>query len=339
MKRKRYMRIGVIALVLLVVAAGVYKARYLIADMWVVCTSPPDTAGGWVKYSGNPVLGQPLGTCFDPTLLKEDGRYRMYFSWKRAKGIGLVESEDGIHWSDPVLALPGEPRHAWEERVNRQIVIKKGGVYHMWYTGQSWTNSAIGYATSRDGRTFTRMSDKPVLKAEAPWEGVAMMCPHVIWDDGQKVFRMWFSAGGQVEPDAIGYATSPDGLNWTRYGGNPIFVKGPAGSWECDKVTGCQIVVKDGWHYMFYIGFSELLHSGIGLARSRDGIHNWERHWANPIISPGLTHDSFDNEAAYKPYALCEDQGWRLWYNGRTGWLEQIGVASLGKADLGFDRR
>ena len=30
------------------------------------------------------------------------------------------------------------------------------------------------------------MSDKPVLSAESPWEKVAVMCPHVIYDDKAK---------------------------------------------------------------------------------------------------------------------------------------------------------
>ena len=38
------------------------------------------------------------------------------------------------------------------------------------------------------------------------------MCPHVIWDEEMKLFRMWYSGGEQYEPNAIGYATSPDGL-------------------------------------------------------------------------------------------------------------------------------
>jgi hypothetical protein len=36
------------------------------------------------------------------------------------------------------------------------------------------------------------------------------MCPHVLWDEGPAV-RMWYSAGEQYEPNAIGYATSSDG--------------------------------------------------------------------------------------------------------------------------------
>ena len=38
---------------------------------------------------------------------------------------------------------------------------------------------------------------------------------------------MWYSGGEQNEPNAIGYATSPDGLTWTKHGSNPVFVPDP----------------------------------------------------------------------------------------------------------------
>ena len=54
-------------------------------------------------------------------------------------------------------------------------------------------------------------TEKPVLSAEAAWEKVAVMCPHVIYDDEQGRYHMWYSGGEQYEPNAIGYATSPTG--------------------------------------------------------------------------------------------------------------------------------
>jgi beta-1,2-mannobiose phosphorylase / 1,2-beta-oligomannan phosphorylase len=41
-----------------------------------------ETTSGWVKHTRNPVLGGDLGTCFDVSVLKEDGKYRMWFSWR-----------------------------------------------------------------------------------------------------------------------------------------------------------------------------------------------------------------------------------------------------------------
>ena len=81
-----------------------------------------------------------------------------------------------------------------------------------------------------------------MLSAEAPWEKVAVMCPHVLWDAEKRLYRMWYSAGEQYEPNSIGYATSPDGLHWTRHLKNPVFAADPARPWEQHKVTACQVI-------------------------------------------------------------------------------------------------
>jgi predicted GH43/DUF377 family glycosyl hydrolase len=190
------------------------------------------------------------------------------------------------------------------------VVVKRGDGYHLWYTGQAKDRSWIGYATSPDGVTWKRMSAKPVLSPEKPWEKVAVMCPHVLWDEQLKLLRMWYSGGEQYEPDAIGYATSPDGLAWTRHEGNPIFKFDPSAEWEKHKVTACQVVRQGDWHVMFYIGFRDEHHTQIGVARSRDGITNWQKHPANPIIRPGI--NKWDHDACYKPYAIFDGKKWLL---------------------------
>jgi predicted GH43/DUF377 family glycosyl hydrolase len=293
-----------------------------------------ETAGGWVKSDKNPVLGGALGTCFDVSLLREDGRFRMWFSWRPKQSVALVESKDGLSWSKPVIVLGPKKASGWEEDINRPVVIRSGGLYRMWYTGQAKGRSSIGYATSADGKTWKRVSDKPVLTAEKPWEKVAVMCPHVLFDDKDKLFRMWYSGGEQHEPNAIGYATSKEGLTWSKHEKNPIFRPNPKNAWEKDRVTACQVIAHGGWHVMFYIGFSDQHHARIGLARSRDGITGWQRHRANPIIRPGKGR--WDSDAVYKPYAILDGKRWLLWYNGRKGGVEQIGVASHEGEDLGF---
>lgn len=297
---------------------------------------PHETAPGWVKWPANPVIGGELGTVFDVSVLAEGGKFRMWASWRPRKSIALFESSDGIHWSDPVIVLSPNPDQVWEEDVNRPAVIRKGGFYHMWYTGQSGgERSSIGYAVSFDGTSWQRMSTEPVLRPELPWEKVAVMCPHVIWDETLGLYRMWYSGGEQYEPNAVGYATSPDGLHWTKHPENPIFVPDSSHEWEQDRVAGAQVLQFGGWHYMFYIGFRDIHHAQIGIARSRDGITNWERHPQNPVIRPG--RGSFDEDACYKPFALFDGRRWLLWYNGRRGSLEQIGLAVHEGEDLGFD--
>lgn len=138
----------------------------------------------------------------------------------------------------------------------------------------------------------------------------------------------------KYEPDAVGYATSVDGSKWQKHAQNPIFVPDAKSAWERHKVTGVQVQKQGDWYLMFYIGFRDVDHAQIGLARSKDGISNWQRLPANPIIRPGK--GEWDEDACYKPYAIFDGSKWLLWYNGRRGSLEQIGVAFHQGAELGF---
>ena len=300
---------------------------------------PNDTSAGWRKYDRNPVMGGKFGTCFDISVLQDGGKYRMWLSWRPRQSVALVESSDGIHWSEPPrIVLAPRPASGWEDDINRPVVLKRADGYHMWFTGQAkGENSWIGYATSADGVQWKRMSDKPVLSFEEPWEKVAVMCPHVLWNADQKSYQMWYSGGEQTEPDAIGYATSRDGLTWTKHKSNPIFTADPATAWETQRVTGCQVEKRGDYYLMFYIGFRDIEHAQIGLARSKDGITGWERHPANPIVRPGK--GEWDHDACYKPFAIFDGRKWLLWYNGRHGGLEQIGVVLHEGEDLGFQPR
>jgi predicted GH43/DUF377 family glycosyl hydrolase len=157
----------------------------------------------------------------------------------------------------------------------------------------------------------------------------------VIWDEEEQIFKMWYSGGEQYEPDAIGYATSKDGLHWKKYRKNPVFVYNQSNEWEQHKVTACQVIKRDHDYLMFYIGFKSLEYAQIGMARSKDGISNWERYKGNPIIKPGK---GWDVTAVYKPYVVPDEKNnrWLLYYNGRNEKLEQIGIAIHEGMDLEF---
>lgn len=291
---------------------------------------------GWIKSDDNPVLGAGLGPCFDVCLLRMLSHYRMWFSWRLHECVAWTDSRDGVHWSQPAIALERGSSQAWDARVNRPTVVHRPDGYHMWFTGQTETHSAIGYAMSKDGVSWRRVTNRPVLTPSVPWEHVAVMCPYVIWDQASGLYCMWYSGGTQGEPNAIGYATSPDGLSWTRNPSNPVLRPNPAISWERERVTGAQIIFCGDYYYAFYIGFHKVNRAAIGLARSKDGITNWQRHPANPIIAPSLL--GWDRSSCYKPFAIYDRGTWMLWYNGRAGDREEIGLATHPGYDLGFPR-
>lgn len=312
------------------------KLGYCLCLLLYACQQAPlpETTGGWTKFVNNPVLGGDYGTIFDISVLQKDSiQFQMFCSWRPERSIALSESNDGLHWSVPSICLPFSDSSGWERDVNRPVVLFKDSLYRMWYTGETDSASAIGYATSSDGRRFTRQIESPVLRASLPWEKKAVQCPHVIWDQEDQLYKMWYSGGEQYEPDAIGYATSKDGIHWEKYSGNPIFRPDSGKHWEQAKVTACQVVKRSKDYLMFYIGFRDVDFAQIGMARSVNGIDHWERYPDNPIIRPG---QGWDSSAVYKPYVISTSKGWYLYYNGRRNNKEQIGIAIHEQANLGF---
>ncbi len=78
-------------------------------------------------------------------------------------------------------------------------------------------------------------------------------------------YRMWYTG---IDPNSpllkLGYATSPDGLIWTRYDNNPIY----ALNWIEDMM----VVRHSGVYYMFAEGMLDQAQ----LLKSADGV-SWER--------------------------------------------------------------
>ena len=227
----------------------------------------PPQQGGWEKY-GSPVFGdETTASVFDPFVVMIEDRYRLFVSERKNSGIICTDSTDGTEWEKWKVALEAGDKGSWEERVNRASVCKIDGKWLMWYTGQSRNNSAIGIATSDDGIRFTRMQQKPILVPSEPYEKGSVMNPCVLWDKDEKIFKMWYAAGEQFEPDVLCYAESKDGINWERYANNPILEKSNEKYDQC-KVGGCDILKENDRYYMFYIGYQNVDTARVCMAES-----------------------------------------------------------------------
>ena len=282
------------------------------------------------KHPGNPVYGDPVktGTLFDVYVTKQEtGGYRMDFSWRPKKGTAVSFSTDGVCWTEPRITLPCDPSSGWEDLVNRNCVLKIGDRWYMWYTGQARGYSFIGAAQSRDGLNFERIGTEPVLIPERSWEGSSVMNPCVLYENG--LYRMWYSAGETYEPNVLAYAESTDGLHWRKSPINPILVKEPENAFEQDRIGGCQVLPhKDFGYLVFYIGYRDIDTASISCAYSENGVTAFHRCRHNPLVAP--SEGAWDADACYKPSALYDEEhrSWRIWYNGRRGSEEYIGLAA-----------
>jgi predicted GH43/DUF377 family glycosyl hydrolase len=222
-------------------------------------------------------------------------------------------------------------------------VIKVGDKYLYYYRGvDDEVTTVTGYTSSKDGRPlshymnvcvaesedgirFRRVMDEPVLFCERAWEGFSVMNPCVLYENGK--YRMWYAAGETYEPNVLAYAESKDGLHWSKSPINPIFVKDTEHPYEADRIGGCYITKTEDMDYvMFYIGYRDIHTANICVAKSPDGLTRWEKSRFNPLVVP--TPDGWDAAACYKPSVLWDEKEnrWMLWYNGRVGHDERIGL-------------
>lgn len=280
----------------------------------------PAENNGWHKYGDSPVFGDAItGTIFDPYVYLEGDSLIMFASERKTGNIIRSSSIDGIHWSEYVTSLKCRPG-TWQHIVNRAGVIRRGDIWHMFYTGQSPDTSRIGFAVSEDGVRFTS-NDQPVL-VPSDNEGVSVMNPCVLYEDGK--YKMWYAAGENYEPDVLYYAESIDGLDWCK-NIEPVLTKEPKHKWEQCKVGGCYVSRNsNGVYKMYYIGYQTVDIARICEAYSSDGI-NWTRDDSNLLLSPSA--GSWDADATYKPSVLEFKGDTLMWYNGRTEDREYIGLA------------
>lgn len=302
---------------------------------------PCGFAGGWKKHDGEkPLFGGAMGTVFDCYVIVEDGLYKMWYSWRPTNTIVYATSTDGIHWTLPRVVLSWDPDSDWEMNdVSRPSLIKKDGLYHMWYTGHVWRDSdcisSIGYATSQDGIHWKKRKH-PVLVADQPWERKSLWCSHVLWEEDEQCYKMWYSGGAThlAEANAIGYATSKDAIHWEKDARNPIFTPDPTIHWEMYKVSANYVWKHDGWYYMTYLGSDSDMRAANGMARSRDGITNWQRHPDNPTF--GAVEGDWDCAGNCKATVIDTGDGYMAWYNGFNNTLEEMGLAFHKGYDFGF---
>jgi len=226
---------------------------------------------------------------------------------------------------NPVLevGVPGE----WDAGVvDHSEVIFDGGMYHMWYGGGLVVHqSDIGYATSEDGVHWDKYPGNPVLLRGAPgeWDVGHIQPGAVLWDGA--TFHMWYGGciSGVAGPCATGYATSPDGVTWTKDPGNPVLPVGDAGSWDSLGAFITAVIDDGGTYRAWYWGCQTLDWISIGYASSADGVH-WDK-WPEPVFWPRTA--GWDRLAVGFPMVTFGGDAFHMWYTGGPGGCAGIGHA------------
>lgn len=141
----------------------------------------------------------------------------------------------------------------------------------------------------------------------ATWDSLIRERGYILKEDS--LYYMWYT-GYNKEDDTkyLGLATSPDGLSWTRYAGNPIHTT----KW----VEDVNVIKVDSIYYMFAEGKDDVAH----LLTSVDRIH-WSEQGDLDIRKKN--GDPIDKGPFGTPSIWRENDTWYLFYErGDLGiWL------------------
>jgi len=259
--------------------ADLYKMWYGANDSIGHATSTDGMT--WLKNDANPVLEPGPPRSWDEaavdyaSVLVINDIYRMWYSGSDGSGterIGHAWSLDGIDWTkdpnNPILDL-GNPGEWDDEAVIHPYVVFEDPLYRMWYNGHDGTTQRILYAYSLDGVQWTRFTDHSMLEPGDPgsWDDLALGPVSVLHAINR--YHMWYTGWNQSHEFRIGYATSPDGLEWTKdLEDNPVLTPGNPGTWD-DVMVGLPNVMLEDWVYvMWYAGGGTKLHTGYATSHS-----------------------------------------------------------------------
>ena len=203
-------------------------------------------------------------------------------------------------------------------------VIRVGDELWLYYTGsRPGYPSQIGLATSADGLTWTRKLDAPVFTVGPPgsWDSAYVMDPAVLYDPETGLFEMWYVAAPDADLYSIGfgYATSQDGINWTRASDRPVIIHGEPGAWNEERIGGLDVVKVDGLYYLYYAATKiKPFRRQIGCATSADGL-NWAECPGNPLLSPNRELAPFEGKEVEEPNLVYHEGLWLMAYTGYLG--------------------
>ncbi|NLF74068.1 MAG: hypothetical protein GX573_00100 [Chloroflexi bacterium] len=272
----------------------------------------------FTPYEGNPILVHGSTDEWDtqsihqPSVVFRDGLYHMFYcgdldGWLGA-AIGYATSTDGLVWekvgTTPVFEADGTGFDS--AAVVTSFVMVDGDTWVLYYLGQSsyasMRGSGIGRATAPQPTGPWTRAEEPVLGpgGEGEWDEPAIdMGSVILTDEG---YVMYYTGGDLLSLTdlAIGMATSPDGITWTKYDdpatteppyaeSDPVLQPGLEG-WDMTcLLAGGVRQAADEWE-MVYSGKGKDENGAstafqLGYATSDDGIH-WTKYKGNPILTP-----------------------------------------------------
>lgn len=221
----------------------------------------------WITFSTNPRrIAKTIRQLAVPSreLAKEWDRFE---EWNRDSRNPVLTTGDVGSWDDGIATFAS--------------VIKDDKDFYMYYSGRrkDFTGGQIGLATSKDGKSWVKYPGNPIVKLGQPcsWDDTMIWCP-MVWKE--EFYNMIYTGCNSSSIIQIGYATSTDGIHWTKSDSNPVF-NDP--TWAHDHTEGWGVIKVEG-EYLLWYNTLGVTPRQVGVAVSKDLI-NWTPYRNAPIFA------------------------------------------------------
>jgi predicted GH43/DUF377 family glycosyl hydrolase len=269
-------------------------------------TATPLRPGEFSVYDKNPVVPHGIQTTWaaryvDPgAMIYHDGAFHMFINGLNAYpgvvSLGYATSPDGYAWSlaspDPVFTSD-QVKYAQTAIFASSVLVGDDGVWTLYfYTVDAGIHprSTIGRATAPKPTGPWTPDAAPVLAPgqTGSWDAYSVAHPSVVRTSAGLVMYYSAAATDSDPHNAIGMATSPDGVHWTKRN-DPVLRAGTGDAWDNQIIYDPNVVQTPTGYVMAYLGLGPNSvvpkpFTAVGYATSADGL-TWTKSSANPILS------------------------------------------------------
>ncbi|NOZ46996.1 MAG: T9SS type A sorting domain-containing protein [Chlorobi bacterium] len=232
-----------------------------------------------------------------------------------------------------------------------EVVFYKD-TFRLWYTSAGippqYSYPRIGYAWSLDGVSWTKHGSPVFEGTSGDWDSLAVETVSVLVDTMAPLserYKMWYV--GTNDPNQIlyhnmGYAFSPDGINWAKSSSNPVLsAKTTSTGIDVLGFEGPSIVFDGSTYHMWYSCipiYNNLQYwdgwINIAYASSSDGI-NWIKKTDEPAFK--ISQNGWDSLFVQTPDVIKIGDTFHMFYTGTAsdstyqtaggGWHYSVGYA------------
>lgn len=210
-----------------------------------------------------------------PSVVIKDNKYVMYYHGQDANNkirIGRAESTDGKVWVKDATPVLDASTSGWDSRaVSSPTVVydEEELVFKMWYTGSDGTTLRTGYASSIDGKVWTKHTTWVVdVGGTGAWDSKRAVFAKVHKDKG--AYHLFYSGDDTSSTFTyeVGYAFSTNGINFTKLD-DPVLSFGATGQFDSFMVYAADVIPTFDGYSMYYSGGVTLDGPySVGLARN-----------------------------------------------------------------------